>query len=114
MKHYQWDKIAKEQMNPLLARRVIHSENMTVAKVYLAKGAVVPPHAHGNEQISVILAGKLRFTFDAGEKVAVAGDVLPIPPNARHKVEALEDSEVMDIFAPARSDWISGDDAYLR
>jgi hypothetical protein len=29
-------------------------------------------------------------------------------------VEALEDTVVLDIFTPAREDWIRGDDAYLR
>jgi hypothetical protein len=29
-------------------------------------------------------------------------------------VEALEDTVALDIFTPAREDWISGDDAYLR
>jgi hypothetical protein len=29
-------------------------------------------------------------------------------------VEALEDTVALDIFTPAREDWIRGDDAYLR
>jgi hypothetical protein len=29
-------------------------------------------------------------------------------------VEALEDSLVLDVFAPRREDWLRGDDAYLR
>jgi len=29
-------------------------------------------------------------------------------------VEVLEDSDVIDTFAPKRSDWINGDDAYMR
>jgi quercetin dioxygenase-like cupin family protein len=39
---------------------------------------------------------------------------LAIPPHAPHEVEALEDTVVLDIFTPAREDWIRGDDAYLR
>jgi quercetin dioxygenase-like cupin family protein len=37
-----------------------------------------------------------------------------IPGNVPHRVEALEDSVVFDVFAPRREDWIRGDDAYLR
>jgi hypothetical protein len=29
-------------------------------------------------------------------------------------VETLEDSVVVDVFSPAREDWMKGDDAYLR
>jgi unsaturated pyranuronate lyase len=114
MKHYHWDQIAKEQMNLLLARQVIHARNLTVAKIHLAKGAVVPEHSHVNEQITVLLQGKLKFAGGGEEKIVSAGEVLEIPPDAPHRVEALEDSLAVDIFSPVREDWIRGDDAYMR
>jgi quercetin dioxygenase-like cupin family protein len=46
--------------------------------------------------------------------VVQGGDVLQIPPNVPHMVEALEDSIATDVFSPPREDWIRGDDAYLR
>jgi quercetin dioxygenase-like cupin family protein len=48
------------------------------------------------------------------EQLAVAGQVIEIPPNAPHKVVALEDSVSVDLFAPVRENWAHGDDAYLR
>ena len=42
------------------------------------------------------------------------GEVLCIPSNVPHAVEAMEDSVVVDVFAPSRDDWARGDDAYLR
>ena len=109
-----WNEIEREQMNPLLARQVIHGVNTTLARLDIAKGAVVPLHHHVNEQMSVMLEGKLRFVVDGVESIVSAGDVMVIPPNAPHMVEALEDSLVFDVFSPVRSDWLSGDDAYLR
>ena len=114
MRHYRWDEVTKEQMNPLLARQVIHTGHMTIAKVYLAKGVVVPAHSHFNEQVSVVLEGRVKFLLNDEPRVVGAGEVLEIPPNAPHRVEALEDSLVMDLFTPPREDWIRGDDAYLR
>ncbi len=104
----------REQMNPLLARKVIHGANTTMARLEIVKGAVVPLHHHANEQMSVMLTGKLRFVIDGVESIVSAGEVMVIPPNAPHMVEALEDSLVLDVFSPLRSDWLSGDDAYLR
>ena len=43
-----------------------------------------------------------------------AGEVLVIPPDLPHRVEALEESLATDLFTPRREDWITGDDAYLR
>ena len=74
----------------------------------------MPMHSHENEQITMLEAGTLRFTFGDEEKVIHAGDVLPIPPHAPHRVEALEDSIAVLVFPPVRDDWRRGDDAYLR
>jgi quercetin dioxygenase-like cupin family protein len=62
----------------------------------------------------MIQQGKLRFTIAGEERVLTAGEVIQIPPNAPHRVDALEDSVAVDMFSPVREDWIRGDDAYLR
>jgi quercetin dioxygenase-like cupin family protein len=114
MKLHQWNQIPREQMNPWFARQVIHSDSMTVAKVYLAKGSVVPEHSHPNEQLSYIETGSLLFRLNGLEQIVSAGEVLQIPANVPHSAEALEETSGIDIFSPSRQDWISGDDAYLR
>jgi quercetin dioxygenase-like cupin family protein len=114
MTRYNWTQVKREQLNPLLARQMIHGEKLTIARIHLAKGCIVPEHAHDNEQVSVLERGKLRFRVAGDEVLLEAGDVLHIPSGAPHDVEALEDSLAMDIFSPAREDWRSGDDAYLR
>jgi unsaturated pyranuronate lyase len=61
-----------------------------------------------------VISGALEFDM-AGESIALrAGDVLVIPPDVPHGVEALEESTATDLFTPAREDWIRGDDSYLR
>jgi quercetin dioxygenase-like cupin family protein len=111
---YNWDQVEKEQLNPLLMRQVIHGDKMTVARIYLTKGCIVPEHAHANEQITVLHKGKLLFRMAGQDMVLEAGDVLHIPAHAAHQVTALEDSLAMDVFSPPREDWRTGDDAYLR
>lgn len=114
MTRYEWNRIEKEQLNPLLARQVIHGGRLTVAQIHLAKGCIVPEHSHENEQISLVQSGKLVFRTLEGDITLVAGQVLQIPSNAPHSVEALEDSLAIDLFVPVREDWRTGDDAYLR
>jgi quercetin dioxygenase-like cupin family protein len=111
---YHWNEINKERLNPLLERQVIHGERMTVARIFLEKGVLVPSHAHENEQISLVAEGKLLFHIDGEEQVAGPGTVVVIPPNSPHFVQALEDSLAIDLFSPVREDWRRGDDAYLR
>jgi quercetin dioxygenase-like cupin family protein len=114
MQYYNWNLLEEEPLNPLLGRKTIHGQNVTVARIRLRKGAVVPMHRHPNEQISMLESGALRFTISGEERVLRAGDALVIPPDAPHMVEALEDSLAVDLFSPRREDWIRGDDAYLR
>jgi quercetin dioxygenase-like cupin family protein len=114
MSLYNWSAIPLEQLGPLFSRQVIHTSRLTIAKLVLKKGAVVPLHHHENEQVTTMQSGALRFEI-AGESVIVrGGESLCIPPNAPHRVEALEDSLATDVFTPPREDWIRGDDAYLR
>jgi quercetin dioxygenase-like cupin family protein len=114
MQLYDWSGIPKEQLNPLIARQVIHGKQMTIGRLFLKKGAVVPDHSHHHEQVTVLESGRLRFVIDGREQELAGGQVLEIPPHAVHRVEALEDSVAMDVFSPSREDWIRGDDAYLR
>ena len=115
--HHRWDDMPKEALKPDLERRLISTERMMLAHVYLQKGCVVPKHAHENEQLTYILEGTLRFWLgdDEAELVDVhAGEVLHIPPNVPHRAEALEDTLDVDVFSPPRTDWFDGSDAYLR
>ncbi len=114
MKLYNWREVPEELLNPTISRQMIHGETMTVARLRLRKGAVVPLHQHVNEQISMVESGKLRFVIAGEERILTGGEALTIPPNAPHWVEALEDSLATDLFSPVREDWIRGDDAYLR
>jgi quercetin dioxygenase-like cupin family protein len=114
MNVYDWNAIPEEQLNPLVTRRAVHTDRMTIAKLRLSKGAIVPLHQHENEQVSMIDEGALRFEIGGRDVVVRTGESLVIPSNVPHLVEALEDSVATDVFTPSRQDWISGDDAYLR
>jgi quercetin dioxygenase-like cupin family protein len=114
---YRWDDMPRETLSPSIGRRLIATDRMMLAHVYLLKGSIVPRHEHENEQLTYILEGKLRFWLgdDEGEVVDVgAGEVLHLPSHLPHKAEALEDTLDVDIFCPPRADWLDGTDAYLR
>jgi quercetin dioxygenase-like cupin family protein len=116
--HYRWEDLPLEELKPDLGRRLISTERMMLAQVYLQKGAIVPTHSHENDQLTYILEGTLRLWLgedDAEEMFDVhAGEVLHIPPHVPHRAEALENTLDVDVFCPPRADWLDGSDAYLR
>jgi quercetin dioxygenase-like cupin family protein len=115
--HHRWDDLPREDLNPLLARRMITSGDMMIAHVYLKKGCIVPKHAHHNEQLTYILEGCLRFHLGENSEETIdvhAGEVLCIPRDLPHEAVALADTLDVDVFNPPRQDWLDGSDAYLR
>ncbi|WP_295815233.1 cupin domain-containing protein [uncultured Deinococcus sp.] len=106
-----WHDVQAEAMMPGVTRRFVHGEQAMVAQIELRAGAVVPWHEHANEQISVLLSGRARFEFGgtaAPEVVeAGAGDTIVIPGHLPHQVTVLEDAQVIDVFAPPRTDWVA-------
>jgi quercetin dioxygenase-like cupin family protein len=115
--YHRWDDMPKERVTDQIDRRIVTSERMMLAHVYLAKGSGVPRHQHENEQLTYILEGALKFKLgeDGAEELVVhAGEVLVIPSNVPHQAEALEDTLDVDVFCPPRQDWLDGTDDYFR
>ena len=114
MEHFVWSAIPKEVLSPMIARKIISGERAMVAQVFIAKGGVVPLHQHESEQITYILEGALEFEIEGRTIVVSAGQVLRIPSQVPHRAVALEDTLDLDIFSPVRTDWLTGQDDYLR
>lgn len=110
----RWEDEPIEELTPLIGRQVVHTENLTIARIHLRAGAVVPSHAHTHEQVATVIEGRLRFVVGSEETEVAAGESMFVPSGEPHEVEALDDSLVLDVFSPARDDWMRGDDAYLR
>lgn len=109
-----FEKLPGEQLSDKVTRRYVSGEKATLVRFEIKKGAIVPFHHHVNEQITYVLQGKIKITMGDKEYIVSSGEVLVIPPDALHQFEFLEDSVVIDAFAPPRVDWVAGDDYYLR
>ena len=114
MEPFAWETEPIEPLNQRIGRQMLNGDAMTLARITLAQGAVVPEHSHPNEQIATVLSGRVRFRLGDEELVVDALASVLIAGGVPHEVEALQDSVVLDAFAPRREDWIRGDDAYLR
>ena len=114
MQLYDWSQVPTEELNPHVTRKAIHTAAMTIARLHIKKGGVVPEHKHVHEQVAHVEKGALKFNVAGVEHVIRAGQSLVLPSLVPHAVEALEDTDVLDTFTPVREDWKNGDDAYLR
>jgi quercetin dioxygenase-like cupin family protein len=114
MEKIPWNTVEQEKMSEMIRRQTIHGNNITLALLHLAKGAIVPEHSHDSEQMSVVFQGAIKFFRGSEEIVARENEVIKIPPRQEHGAEVLETFVGLDIFSPPRIDWIRGEDSYLR
>lgn len=101
---HAWRDLTPDHPLPLVERRRVHGERMTVARIELKRGFRIDTHAHDEEQITVVESGRLRFRLGAGEaesiRVVAAGELLVLPPGTPHGAEAIEDTVVLDLYSP--------------
>ena len=101
---YNWADLKYFPMNDKVGRQQINAERLSILRITLQQGGAVPLHNHPNEQISVLISGRVEFNVNGDKKVLTPGDVVVVPENLPHGVEALEDSVIVESFNPPRYD----------
>jgi quercetin dioxygenase-like cupin family protein len=114
MGFYDWDAMDPEEITELYRRKVAVGENVTVARVEVRRGAVTQPHSHASEEIVLVLRGSWRFHLAGRDVTLGPNQMLAIPPGVEHSSEAIEDTVALDVCAPGRDDWLSGEDRQLH
>ncbi len=83
-----------------------YNDQIMVCHYTMKQSAVVPLHSHDAAQNGYVIRGKLRMIREAGEEfVAEAGTGYCFAPREKHGAEVLEDSEVIECFAPMRPEY---------
>jgi quercetin dioxygenase-like cupin family protein len=92
---------------PGITRRILaHTENVMLTEHALAKNAILPEHHHPHEQLIYLLSGELLLEMGGKQFKLLQSDSLAVPANVNHKATALKESVALDIFAPARKDYL--------
>ena len=94
---HRWDALDLQKVTEMIARKVIAGAEQTLTQAYFKKGALIPSHTHSGEQMIYVLQGALRLVIDGAEVTVREGEVVQVPPNARHQSEALDDTFVLDV-----------------
>lgn len=97
--------LAAREIVPGFHGKFVHSDHMTVSRWSVEVGALLPPHAHAHEQVTMVLEGQLELTVGEETQVLEAGMVAVIPGNVTHSGKALTPCHVIDVFYPCRDDY---------
>jgi quercetin dioxygenase-like cupin family protein len=102
---YDMGAMSPVTISPGMTRRHVTADQSTMAIYDLKRGAYVPMHQHSSEQLSYVQQGRLRFIAGGRAYDVRRGELIVIPPNVPHSIEALENSIEYDFFAPPRWTW---------
>ncbi len=70
------------------------------------KGAIGTLHHHFHRQVSYVESGRFEVTIDGEESILEQGDCFFVAPELVHGVVALEHGTLVDVFTPARKDFL--------
>jgi len=94
-------------LDGLNERPLVHGNKTLMTEFRLRKGAILPRHTHPHEQTGYLVRGRIRVsigseTYEAGPATVGAFR------EGRTRRDILEDSVAVEVFAPARDDYLPG------
>ncbi len=101
------DTTATRELRPgIVIEPLAWGERTSMAKFHLAEGADLPRHSHPHEQTGTLISGHVTFLIDGEEIDTRPGDSWAIPPDVEHAVDVLEDTVIVEVFAPVREEYL--------
>lgn len=90
-----------------VARKILGFDSqLMMVCVRFEKNAVGALHHHPHRQVSYVESGRFEVTINGEKKMLKQGDCFFVAPEAMHGVVALEDGILVDVFTPAREDFL--------
>ncbi|MBO0902025.1 cupin domain-containing protein [Jiella sonneratiae] len=88
-------------------RRILaHTPEMMVVEVEFQPGGVGAEHAHPHLQSSYVKSGSFTYTIAGVARTISEGEGVVVPSNACHSAETATGGSLIDVFTPAREDFL--------
>jgi len=101
------NELAWEETGPGVKRKIMaYDQNLMMVKVAFEKGAIGSLHNHPHVQMALVESGSFEVEIDGVKQVLKKGDVYHVPSGLVHGVVCLEEGMLIDVFNPAREDFI--------
>ena len=91
---------------PGVQRQVLaYNRRVMLVRHQFLKGWKGTSHSHPHEQLVYVVTGRIQFDSQGKTIELGSGDSVIVRGDVEHQAAALEDSEVLDVFAPYREDY---------
>ena len=99
--------LPEEQLTDQVTRRVLSGEQCMMVWWSMKAGAQNIPHRHPQERIIWMLKGTMELRIAEEYRLMRPGDIAVVPGGIEHEARIREDTEMIDIFAPPREDFLT-------
>lgn len=108
MRVVRWEEIPYEDVRPGVRRRGFGTPDVLLVLNECEPGMELRPHRHDFDQIALITKGRARYHIGGETNEVGPGSVMLIPRGVEHYIEPVGEEVVenIDVFAPARSDYL--------
>jgi quercetin dioxygenase-like cupin family protein len=84
-----------------------YDSGLMMVHVRFTKGAIGYVHKHSHRQVTFVEQGSFEVQIERVKTILRKGDSFIVPPDVEHGVVALEDGDLLDVFTPAREDFLA-------
>lgn len=104
-KETPWEPVAEG-----LSRQVMgYDGKIMLVKAKFEAGAVGQLHKHYHSQVTYVATGEFEMTIGDDIRIIKEGDSYYIPPHEMHGCVCLKPGILIDVFSPAREDFLGHD-----
>ena len=99
----EWDTVGDGVRRKILG----YGPDLMLVHVEFHKGGIGALHHHPHRQVTFVARGSFEATVDEVTTILETGDCFFVAANLVHGVVALEDGMLIDVFTPAREDFLA-------
>jgi quercetin dioxygenase-like cupin family protein len=95
------------ELDPGVRRKMLgHGSDLMMVSVEFEQGARGSMHSHPHRQVTYVARGSFNVTIAERTDLLRAGDSFFVAADLVHGVEALEPGTLIDVFTPARAEFL--------
>ena len=105
-----WEPVAEG-----LSRQIMgYDGKIMLVKAKFDTGAIGQMHKHYHSQVTYVASGEFKMTIGDDVRIIKAGDSYYIPPHEMHGCVCTKPGILIDVFSPAREDFLGHEQLELK
>lgn len=98
----KWETVGQGVRRQILG----HGPDLMMVRVEFEPGAIGALHQHPHRQVTYVARGSFEAEVNGEKRKLAAGDCFYVATELVHGVVALEEGTLIDVFTPAREDFL--------